>query len=297
MWRTEADPTLDSPFFLTTSRDPADDGVGVSNGFVWNDPAAWSSTTIDALADADLAEGEPHPANGGYIEGMAPPAATIIAASNDRLFLAGVAGDADRIWYTRHRADGEVAAFDGDLTVEVPRLGGPITGLGFLNDTLIVFRRHAVYALDGAGFDNLGGGVNYGPARLLASDVGAVVHESIALTPRGLVFKSAKGWYLVNRGWSLEYIGAPVAAFDDEEVLAVHVLEQQHQIRCVTPARVLVLDYSVPSESSPYGQWSEWTIAGAVGALLRDGVHTIAFADDVRAQRSDYAGIDYGLEA
>ena len=295
MWRTQANPTLDSPFFLTTSRDPAD--VGVPNSFVWNDPSVWSTSALDALSDADLAEGEPHQANGGYIEGMAPPAATIITASNDRLFLAGVAGDADRIWYTRHRADGEVAAFDGDLTVEVPPVGGAITGLGFLNDTLIVFRRHAVYALDGAGYDNLGGGVNYGPPRLLASDVGAVAHESIALTPRGLVFKSAKGWYLVNRGWSLEYIGAPVAAFDDEDVLAVHVLEDQHQIRCVTSARVLVLDYSVPTEASPYGQWSEWTIAGAVHALMRGGVHHVAFADDVRAQRSDYTGVDYGLEA
>jgi hypothetical protein len=296
-WRTAVDPTPDAPFFRVTSGDPADVGADF-NEFVWNEPTSdLLSTVADRIIDADLTQGEPHPANGGYIEGAAPPAATIIAANNDRLFLAGLAGDPDRVWYSRQRGDGEVAAFAPELVVPVPIAGGAITGLGFLNDSLIVFRATAIYAFAGEGYDNIGGGANYGPGRLLASDVGAVNHESIALTPRGLVFKSSKGWYLVNRGWSLEYIGGPVAAFDDEDVLAVHVLEDQHQIRCVTAARVLVLDYSVPSEGSPYGQWSEWTIAGAVHALVRGGVHHVAFADDVRAQRSDYTGIDYGLEA
>jgi hypothetical protein len=124
---------------------------------------------------------------------------------------------------------------------------------------------------------------------MLSSDVGAIAHESIALTPAGLVFASHKGKYLLDRGWAVQYIGAPVATYDSEDALAVHVMESQHQIRWLTSNRVLVFDYLVD-------QWAEWTIADGVHAAVHDGTYHYATTSGVNAERSDFTGIDYGLD-
>jgi hypothetical protein len=305
-WRTLKDPNDDSPFYLVTSQDPSD--TSNPNRHLENP----SSTLLgfvdgfnDEFADATAATKESNPENGSVLELLAPPAATIITATSERIFLAGIAGDPDRVWYSRLRGDNEVASFHDALTITIPREGGDITALAFINETLVVFRETAVYALTGDGFDNLGGGSNYGPARALSIDVGAVNHESVALFDKGLIFKSSKGWYLLNKGWSCDYIGGPVSDYDDETVVAVHVMEAQHQIRCITTERMLVLDTLV-------NQWGEWTIAGALhAAIWRGTYHYLApsiaahlvlgdivpeVPAGVYAELTTYAGVNYGMD-
>lgn len=294
-WRTKVNPVFDSPFYLVTTSDPTD--LTNPNRFVFNDTAAGSLATVnDELADADIEDNEQNPDNGGLLESTQPPPCTIVVANTDRLFLAGIAGNPHQVWYSKQRQDNEVASFNDSLRFTVPREGGAITGLAFLNETLIVFKEAAVYAVPGDGFDNLGGGQTFGPARLLASDVGAVSQEAIALTPNGLVFKSSKGWYLLNRGWSANYIGAPVSDYDSDTVLAVHVLEDRHEVRCLTSSRMLVLDYSVPSEASPHGQWSEWSITSGTHAAMWNGTHHYSTDVAVLAEGSDYTTLAYGLD-
>lgn len=290
IWRTVVNPTADTPFYLVTDRDPA--VTSNPNRYIENDPDDVLFLHFeDELVDADLAANEQHPENGAVLEYLAPPPATIITASADRLFLAGVAGDPDRVWYSRLRNDGEVASFHDSLAVAVPREGGAITGLAFLNETLIVFRETAIYALPGDGYDNTGGGMNYGPARSISTEVGAQNHESIALEPSGLVFQSNKGKYRLNRSWALEYIGGPVDEWDDERIAAVHVVESQHQIRWLTYfGRMLMFDYLI-------GQWAEWSVPGGVHACIWNGTHFVVTNVDVKKQQTTYDDIDYGLDA
>jgi hypothetical protein len=289
IWRTKVNPIADAQFYLSSSENPVDTGLS-SNEYIANVIGTSTISTFgDYLADDSLEAKETNPETGSYLESIAPPAATIIVASADRLFLAGVAGDPDRVWYSKLRNDGEVASFSDALTVAVPREGGAITGLAFLNETLIVFRETAIYALPGDGYDNTGGGANYGPARAISTEVGAQSHESIALEPRGLVFQSSKGKYLLNRGWSVEYIGANVCDYDSEPVLAVQVVETQHQIRWLTASRMLVLDYLV-------NQWAEWSIASGVHSCVWDSAHHVATATTITRQQTTYTGVDYGLD-
>ena len=263
VWRTAVNPTDDAPFYLVTSKDPA--ALTNPNRYT---PNLRTSTTLatlnDELNDTDATALESSPDNYGVLENLAPPACTIIAANADRLFIAGVAGDPHRIWYSKLREEGQCAAFNDALTVSVPPGNGPITALAFLNDTLIAFKETAIYALSGDGFNNLGQGLNYGPARVLSVDVGAIDHDSVALCDKGLIFKSRKGWYILNRGWTVDYIGAGVSDYDDETVSSVEVIEGQHQIRCLTSARMLVFDTLV-------NQWSEWS---------RTGVHAATWGGD-----------------
>lgn len=288
-WRTAKDPNDDDDFFLVSSQDP---GASVNpNRFALSRPdVAPIDEVEDGLVDADLKVRPLHPETAISLENLVPPPATIVLASADRLFLAGVAGDPSRVWYSKQRGDGEVAAFHDTLTASIPATAGAITAIGFLNETLVAFTAGAVYALPGDGIDNVGGGQNFGPARLLASDVGALSQETVALTPEGLVFKSAKGWYLLGRGWDVRYIGDKVSDYDGETVLAVHVLPAQHQLRVLTPFRMLVLDTHV-------GEWAEWTVSGALDAAIWKGKHIVLDSTlGVLVQRDDYTGVAYGLD-
>lgn len=295
VWRTAKDPTGDAPYFLASGIDPA--VVTGDNRYIANDPDASAALTfVDDLVDADLTAKEANPENVGVLENLAPQAASIVVASGDRLFLAGVSDDPHQVRYSKLRNEGEVASFHDALVVQVPPHGGGVTAIAFLNETLIVFKERAVYALPGDGFDNLGGGSNYGPARVLSSDVGAVSHEAVALTPMGLVFKSMKGWYLLNRGWGCDYIGQAAAEFDADTIKGIDVVETQHQVRVLTDARMLIWDYSNRTESSPGGQWAEWSEPDGRSSTLWDGAHVYCTDAAIFTQRADFTGTAYGLD-
>lgn len=282
IWRTLADPPLDAPFHLITDQSPGN--LTNPNRYLANDPSASLAATFqDTLSDDDLAGKETNPENGGILENLAPPSATIIAATQDRLLLAGISDRPNQVCYSKLRGDADVAAFHEALVFDLPPDGGPITALSFLNETLIVFKGTAIYAVPGDGYDNAGGGQNYGPARIIAQDVGAVSHEAVAITPKGILFHSRKGWYLLNQGWAAVYVGGPVADFDSDTFVAVHLLESQHHVRCVSAARVLTWDFLADS-------WSEWTVTGGLGAVVWQGRHLVVTAAGVLEQRDTHDG-------
>ncbi len=286
-WRTAVNPTEDAPFYLVTSKDPA--VTSNPNRYVSNDTTlALTTDLIDELADEDLIVREASAENGTLLECLAPPAATIIYATADRIFLAGVAGDPHRVWYSRQRQDGEVASFHDALTVDVPRAGGDITAITVRDGVLYVWRETATYAFPGDGFDNLGGGQNFGPSRLISSDVGCVSAEALAQTSTGFVFKSSKGWYALE-GASVQYIGDKISDYDSDTVYAVHILEGQHQIRVLTSARMLVFDTNVQ-------QWAEWSVSDGLHACMWSGTYHYAVTGGVKAEQTTYDAISYGMD-
>lgn len=285
-WRTVVNPTEDSPYYLVTSLDPS--VTSGDNSYLSNDPASSGlSSVTDSMVDADIIEKQTNDENGGILENVAPPPATLIAASTDRIFLAGIANRPDEVRYSKQRAEGSVASFHEALSVTVPPGGGSITALAILDGTPIVFRERAIHALVGDGFDNAGGGQNYAP-REVSHDVGAVSQESVVVTERGVFFHSSKGKWLLNKGWQLEYVGGNVMDFDDEAPLAVHAIATRHEIRWLTSARMLVLNTLA-------GQWSEWTIADGIHACMWNGAHVYLSSTGPKQEQTTYAGVDYGM--
>ena len=290
IWRTKKDPLDDSPLYLTTSKDPTD--TSNPNRYIPNDPTANLVPAFDDdFADADLANLEQHPENGGVLENIAPPGATLIIATDTRLFLGGIVGDPDRVWYSKQRAAGQVAAFHDALALDVPPAGGAMTGLVWHLGVLYVFRETATYAFPGEGFGNVGGvdgSRNFGPVDTISENVGATNQESIAVTDKSIAFHSSKGKWLLN-GRALEPIGVPAADFDSETPIAVQVMESQHQIRWLTSSRMLVLDVLG-------GQWFEWTIDDGVHACMWNGAHAYLTSTGVKVQESTHTLTDYGID-
>lgn len=294
VWRTLISPISDAPFYLVSSNDPT--ALTNPNRYIPNDPTAASLPVFnDFMSDATAAASETNPESGSILENLAPPAASIIVATDSRLFLAGVAGDPDRVWPSRQRGDGEVASFHDGLPVTVPRPGGDITALWFQDETMYVSRATALYVLPGDGVDNLGVGQGFGPARIVSLDVGAVGQEAVAHTPHGTIFLSRKGWQLLDRAGTLQYIGGPVRDYDSETVCSVDVVESQHQVRILTTARMLVWSY--PRPDFPAGQWGEWTISDGVHSLMWAGTHVYLTATGPKQQQSTYTALTYGQDA
>lgn len=296
MWRTEVAPIEDSPFYRVTSQNPAD-LPGANNGYVTNDDTAPSAGAPlpDNFADATLLTKEKDHEGGLILEYMAPPSAGLIIETDTRLYLGAVAGDPDAVWYSRLRAEGEVASFHDGNRVLVPRPGGAMTALAIHQETPTVFREAAIYRLLGDGLNNTGQGNNY-VAIDVPGGVGAVNQESVASTPLGTVFKSRKGWYLLSPGWSVQYIGAGVSDYDSETVKGVSVVEDKHQVRILSGTRMIVWDYSAVTEESPLGQWFEWTVGSAVHSIIWRGTYVALTATGPMAQRTEYTGGDFGVD-
>ena len=286
IWRTTANPTVDSPTYLIT--DPS--GTAVS--YVTIDGSGERTTVItDNTADSTLIGNKVDPYY-GQLEPIAPPSATIVARDADRLFLAGVAGRPGEIHYSRQRADGEVAEFNDALVVQVPESEGAIAALAFLNETLVAFCETGIYMLPGQGFNNDGSGQNYGPPRLISGDVGAVSAEAVAALPDGIIFKSEKGWHLLDRAWQVQYIGAPVEDYDSDTVNGITVMPDKHEVRIATSGRMLVWNTRANA-------WSEWEFTGGVNStVIWKGRHVIATnsGSSILVDDQDYSNVDYALD-
>lgn len=289
VWRTAITPGQGAPFFKVSSNDPT--ATSNPNRYVPNDPTSSSLPTFnDFLADTSVTGNEINPENETTLESLPPPPASIIIATDTRLFLAGVAGDPNRVWYSRERGDGEVASFHDALTIDVPRPGGDITAIWFQAETLYVARQTALYALPGSGLDNNGEGPGFGPARIVSLDVGAVSQESVALTPLGTIFQSRKGWQLLGRdGVTVEYVGDKVSDFDTDTVLAVQVVETQHHVRILTSGRMIVWDFRA-------NQWGEWTVTDGIDSIMWNGSHVYLTATGPKVQQATYTSLTYGLD-
>src|SRR5207302_1775315 len=98
-------------------------------------------------------------------------------------------------------------------------------------------------------------------AAKLASDLGCQSPASVVETPAGLMFRSSKGIYLLDRSLSVQYIGAPVESFNSLTVSGAFVLAYANQVRFTTvEGTTLCFDYV-------QAVWTVRTNEAAVGAL------------------------------
>lgn len=279
VWRTAKDPNFDAPKYLVTDPDPSDSAVSTTdNAYIPNDPTSHVELSWDDdMPDATATKKEAFPETGGVLESIAPPPATIIAADEHRLFLAGIANNPHLVWYSKRRRSGEVPGFHDALTIPLPGEGGVITALALLNEQLVVFKERAIYLVPGSGIANNGTGTNYGPARLIASDVGAQSADCVGTTSQGIVFFSDKGWHRLTRGGTVEYIGADVVDFDGETYNAVVVMEREHEIRALSSAAQLGFD----TLTSNWSERPAFPGGSGTNAVLWRGRYVYIGEDDV----------------
>lgn len=248
-----------------------------------NDPTQDTITFTDSMADATAATRELDHELAEFAH-AAPPAPEVIAQSEDRVFVAGFENP-DLVKFSKvHEYTKGVAFSDGELELEVPPEGGPVTGLAPLDGRLLIFKESRIYELVGSGpsntgIDATGGQVSpFRPARLVTTDVGCTNQRSIVESPKGVFFQTPKGIYLFARTGQVIYIGAKVEAFNDQGITAAWSLPNRNEVVFLTDAgNTLVYDHQ-------FDEWSSWTDFTGIDATVWKGSLVYLRSDEVRRQ-------------
>jgi hypothetical protein len=250
---------------LVTSRDPT------SPRYVANDPSVRLIQYDDDMPDNELLLQELDRDNAGLLGPFPAPASQVIASGRDRLWLAGGEIPTGSMQPSLLHSVGNIAEFNVLIQTTVDQGAEPVTAFSFLGHSTLVFRRTRIDAFEADGPNNQAQG-SFDYPRSIASDVGAVSQESVAVTTAGVFFQSAAGMRLLATNYQVTDVGGPVKpAAVGADIRAAVVVPDEQEVRFYRadgPALVFFYDR---------GEWGTWTGLEAVGAALsRDNLAVMA---------------------
>lgn len=238
-----------------------------------NSTVSDSIAYVDTLSDAAALGNNILYTTGGVIEDVNAPASNLFALFDNRLWLVD-AEDTNLLWYSKQVIEATPVEMSDLLTIYVaPTTGvqgstGPITALSAMDDKLIIFKKDAIYYVNGTGPDNTGANSQYSNAIFITSTVGCTNQASIVLMQNGVMFQSDKGIWLLGRDLQTQYIGAPVEEFNSSTVTSAVNVPETTQVRfTLDTGETLMYDYY-------YNQWGTFANVPAISSCIYQGLHT-----------------------
>ncbi len=248
-----------------------------------NDTTADTVSFADTTADSALLASEQLYTNGdpAVLDNDGAPACSLIAVGKERVWLAGLETPHLLMFSKRHQA-GLGVEFSDFLTRTLEAEGGAETAIAIMDDKVIAFKESRIYvAASGLGPDDTGGNDFLGDPVRITTDAGCIDPNSVVNTPNGLMFKSAKGYYLLDRSLEASYIGSPVEAYNAQACRGATLKADSNQVVfkiAPTDAGVTALVYDYK-----WDQWYTETQTGAVDAVVWAGTyHYLTSAGRVR---------------
>lgn len=245
-----------------------------------NSTTADSIAYVDTLADSSIVGNNIIYTTGGVVEDVNGPATNIMTVFDTRVWLVD-AEDPNLLWVSKQVIEATPVEMSDLFTIYVaPNIGttsstGPITAIFPMDDKLIIFKKNAIYYINGVGPNNLGTTSigcslgNYSQPIYVTSVVGCTNQRSIVLTQEGLMFQSDKGIWKLGRNLQPSYIGAAVEGFNSSIVNSANVIpETNYVLFTLNTGEMLMYDYY-------YGQWGTFVGAPAISSCIYNGLHTI----------------------
>lgn len=200
-------------------------------------------TSSDAsIASNELLYTQPNTA-GTTLPNVAPGPVIALGKAQNRLFF-GKADQPGQFGYSQRYINNQALQFNGALSGAVDVSGGSFVGVESMDEKIIIFCSKKPFVMYGSGPDSSGGYATYGDPQEIPSDVGCVDAHSILKLPSGIVFKSAKGWYLLGRDLQTHYIGEGVSVYDANSVSSAVLLADRQEARfSSTSGTQLIYDY------------------------------------------------------
>lgn len=195
------------------------------------------------------------PAVPSTLANNAPGPCSFVNVHQNRLWV-DVADDPYRFRFSQEFVPGLGLQFNEDLGGVLPQdSGGYVAGVS-LDEKQIILASRKLFAVFGAGPNADGSNNGYSEPQAIPSDVGCSDARSVLQMPHGIIFKSAKGWYMLGRDLTVQYIGDGAQAFDSSLVTSAVLLEDRRECRFTLEAAAnsvttLVYDYLK-------GQWSTY---------------------------------------
>jgi len=202
----------------------------------WRDKNPYSTAIqiVDDVVDGDIDSNEILYTSGGEIENDAAPQAGSLAVGNGRAVLSDLKESAE-IAYSKTYRFGLSASFSDfyRISVDTAKFGdsGAVNACSFLDDKIIIFKGTSIYYIVGDGPNNNGINDNFSPPQSLSSDIGCEEKQSILNLPGGVLFKSAKGFYFLDRSLNIQYVGNSVHGFDEVKVTSSLLIEGANEAR------------------------------------------------------------------
>jgi hypothetical protein len=261
VYRTASDGTI---LYRTNSLTPS---TATANGSIYNVPTGTTVTYTDSMSDADL-ERMPQlytqplePGVDAVVSNQPAPPTGLIQLHRNRLWVVDSTNPLN-VWYSKFIGPATPVAFSDEFVKTVDPRGGPITALATIDDKLLVFKYDQMFFIVGQGPENTGVNNDLSDAILITTDVGCIDPRSIVGSPFGILFKSRKGIYLIDRSLAVQYIGAAVEAYNDETITSATLVANTNQVRFTLGSGItLVYDYFVQ-------QWGIFTNQNAVDSLV-----------------------------
>ena len=253
-----------------------------------NDTTADSIAFVDTLADSVILGNNVLYTTGGVVENIAAPASNLMTIFDSRLWLID-AENPNLAWFSKQVIQSTPVEMSDLFTVFIaPTTAaqgatGPTTAITVMDDKIIFFKENAIYYLNGTGPDNTGANNQYSATIFINSTVGCTNPNSIVFMPRGIMFQSDKGIWLLGRDLSTEYIGAPVEAFNSSTIQSAVNVPATNQVRfTLNTGQTLMYDYY-------YNQWGTFINVPAVSSCIYQNLHT--FIDSFGAVYQENPGV------
>lgn len=225
--------------------------------------------------------------NGGVLQNTAPPPCAAFNTHNNRLWCVDSTNN-DTVQYSKTSQLQVGVSFAGDdLSVTCDAKGGPIAALGEMDDKEVLFKANdRIAILFGDGANDTGTGDTLSTPQFIQTDVGCSVPKSVIGQPNGLLFKSPKGWYQLDRSTQVSYIGAAVQEYNSQNVTSAVRLEDQTLCIFLTSSGLtLAYDYF-------FNQWSTFTNHTGFGADIFQGLYTYCRTDGTVFQQNETSYLD-----
>lgn len=264
-----------------------------TNYTIYNNTLGTTVQYIDSMSDADLAlqpQLYTQPLEQGIdavVENSPAPPTGLIQLHRNRLWVVDSTNPLN-VYYSKFIGPATPVAFNDSFFKTVDPRGGPITALASIDDKLLVFKYDQMFFIVGQGPENTGVNNDLSDAILITTDVGCIDPRSIVGSPFGILFKSRKGIYLIDRSLAVQYIGAAVEAYNDDTITSATLVADTNQVRFTLESGItLVYDYFVQ-------QWGVFTNQNAVDSLVWQSKTMLLRADGKVLQETSGVYTDDG---
>lgn len=191
-----------------------------------------SVTIQDGLADTAIGSLELLYTTGGVLENIQSDSASLVDEYRNRIVLGGLE-DKNSVQYSKQKELNVAVEFSDAFKFRTDQGRGGLTGIRAMDDKLILFKGSSIYVQIGQGPTVTGQNDDFQTPQLITSDVGCEEPQSIVSMPLGIMFKSAKGYYLLDRSLQTQYLGAPVEEFNDLTVTGAVLVENLNEVRFI----------------------------------------------------------------
>lgn len=224
----------------------------------------------DLAADADILGGDIL-----YTSGELPtaitPAASHLAAFGDRLWLVNRDFPTE-LWFSKNIRPGVQPEFCDEFVIDIDDDKGDITGLGVMDDKLVVFKRNAIYIVQGGETLGNNGAGQFPVVTRVDGDLGAIVGSPIVSCGSEVYFVADRGIYSIDRAVNVSWVGAEVDQYlhqplvqTVETVTDGVFVSEANEVRFTTTTYVLVYNRDAKT-------WVRWTgLSGMTRALVIGG--------------------------